>query len=186
MIKQIFTTQEVAMMLSCDLTTVIKWVNTGKLKAYKTPGGHRRIEKADLVEFIKKYEMPFPEELKELNRILIVDDDPEFIEMAAIILGKIENVRLDSAKEGFEAGEKVISFNPNVVVLDIKLPGIDGYEVCRRIKSREETKDVKVLAVTAYGSTEDKNKALGCGADGYLQKPIKSEQFIKAVQNLLS
>ena len=114
-----------------------------------------------------------------------MDDAPEFIEMAAAVLGKIENVRLDSAKEGFEAGEKAIAFKPHVVILDIKLPGIDGYEVCRRLKSREETKNVRVVAVTAYGSMEDKKKALESGADHYFQKPVKTEQFLKTVQNLL-
>ncbi|MBA3065959.1 response regulator [bacterium] len=185
MSKKIFTTQDVAQLLSCDLTTVIKWVNAAKLNAYKTPGGHRRIEKADLLEFIKKYDMPMPDELQEVSRVLIVDDDPQFIEMTAAVLGQIENIRLDSAKEGFEAGEKVISFNPHVVILDIKLPGIDGFEVCRRIKDREETAGVKVIAVTAYGTLDDKNRIMECGADHYFQKPVKSEQLISTVKKLL-
>ncbi|GAF94703.1 unnamed protein product, partial [marine sediment metagenome] len=121
MSKRIFTTQDVSRMLSCDLTTVIKWVNEGKLKAYKTPGGHRRIEEADLTDFVKKFKLPFPEELKSENRVLIVDDDPNFITLAAGYLGQIENICLDSAGEGFTAGEKVISFNPHIVILDVKL-----------------------------------------------------------------
>jgi len=186
MSKKIFTTQEVAQLLSCDLTTVIKWVNAGKLNAYKTPGGHRRIEKEDLVKFIRGYDMPMPDELQEVNRVLIVDDDPQFVEMIAAVLGKLENIRLDSAKEGFEAGEKVISFNPHVVILDIRLPGIDGFEVCRRIKDREETAGVKIIAVTAYGTPDDKKRILECGADHYFQKPLKAEQFLNTVQKLLS
>jgi len=185
MSKKIFTTQEVAQLLSCDLTTVIKWVNAGKLNAYKTPGGHRRIEKHDLVKFISQYDMPMPEKLREVNRVLIVDDDPLFVEMAAAILGKVENISIDSAKEGFEAGEKVISFRPHVVILDMKLPGIDGFEVCRRIKDREETAGVKVIAVTAYGTPDDKKRILECGADHYFQKPVKAEQLLNTVQKLL-
>lgn len=172
-------------MLSCDLTTVIKWVNAGKLDAYKTPGGHRRIEKEDLIRFISQYDMPMPEDLQEVNRVLIVDDDPEFTEMTAAVLRKIQNIRLDSAKEGFEAGEKVISFRPHVVILDMKLPGIDGFEVCRRIKEREETAGVKVIAVTAYGTPDDKNRILECGADHYFQKPVKAEQLLNTVKKLL-
>ncbi|MCD6311806.1 MAG: response regulator [Elusimicrobia bacterium] len=183
--KKIFTTQEVAQLLSCDLTTVIKWVNAGKLGAYKTPGGHRRIEKEGLVKFISKYNMPMPDELLEENRVLIVDDDPEFTEMTAAVLRKIDNIRLNSAKEGFEAGEKVISFRPHVVILDIKLPGIDGFEVCRRIKDSEETAGVKIIAVTAYGTPDDKKRILECGADHYFQKPVKSEQFLNTVKKLL-
>jgi len=172
-------------MLACDLTTVIKWSNDGKLKAYKTPGGHRRIEEADLADFVKKFKLPFPEELKSENRILIVDDDPDFITLAAGYLGRIENIRLDSAGEGFTAGEKVISFSPHVVILDVKLPGIDGYEVCRRIKEKEETKNIKIVVVTAYDSPQDRNNALESGADVYFSKPLKSEQFVSTIKKLL-
>jgi len=172
-------------MLSCDLTTVIKWVNAGKLNAYKTPGGHRRIEKEDLIKFISQYDMPMPEDLQEVSRVLIVDDDPEFIEMTAAVLKKIENIRLDSAKEGFEAGEKVVSFRPHVVILDMRLPGIDGFEVCRRIKDREDTAGVSVIAVTAYGTPDDKKRILECGADHYFQKPVKAEQLLNTVNKLL-
>lgn len=183
--RRIFTTQDVSRMLSCDLTTVIKWVNEGKLKAYKTPGGHRRIEDADLTDFVKKFKLPFPEELKSENRILIVDDDPDFINLAADYLGQIENICLDSASEGFTAGEKVISFNPHVVILDVKLPGIDGYEVCRRIKGKEETKGIKIVVVTAYDSPQDRRNALESGADVYFAKPLKSEQFVSTIKKLL-
>ncbi|MFH1352137.1 MAG: response regulator [bacterium] len=184
--KKIFTTQDVSRMLSCDLTTVIKWVNEGKLKAYKTPGGHRRIEGPDLVDFVKKFKLPFPDELKEENRILIVDDDPDFVSLTAGYLQKVDNIRIDSANEGFLAGEKVISFNPHVVILDVKLPGIDGYEVCRRIKEREETKGIKILVVTAYDSPQDRRTALESGADVYFVKPLKSDQFVSTVKKLLA
>jgi len=173
-------------MLSCDLTTVIKWVNEDKLKAYRTPGGHRRIEEASLVNFVKKFKLPFPDELKGENRILIVDDDSDFVSLTAGYLQKIDNIRLDSASEGFMAGEKVISFNPRIVILDIKLPGIDGYEVCRRIKEREETKHIKIVVVTAYDSPQDRRNALDSGADVYFAKPVKSEEFVSTIKKLLS
>ena len=173
-------------MLSCDLTTVIKWVNAGKLKAYKTPGGHRRIAKEDLVEFIKKYNMPFPDELKEENRILIVDDDAEFREIAKGYLQKLEDIKIEEASDGFEAGEKVISFKPHVVILDIRLPGVDGYEVLRRIKKNEETKKVKVVAATAFSSPEDRKKVMALGADLYIGKPLKAEHFLNSIKRLLS
>ncbi|MFH1958606.1 MAG: response regulator [bacterium] len=184
--KKIFTTQDVSRMLSCDLTTVIKWVNEDKLKAYKTPGGHRRIEGPDLVDFVKKFKLPFPDELKEENRVLIVDDDPDFVSLTAGYLQKVDNIRIDSANEGFMAGEKVISFNPHVVILDVKLPGIDGYEVCRRIKEREETKGIKIVVVTAYDSPQDRRNALESGADVYFAKPLKSDQFVSTVKKFLT
>ncbi|MCD6423614.1 MAG: response regulator [Elusimicrobia bacterium] len=184
--KSIFTTQEVAELLSCDLTTVIKWVNSGKLNAYKTPGGHRRIEKSELLKFIKKYNLPFPEELKEENRILIVDDDPEFVEIARGYLKEIKDAKIEVASDGFSAGEKVISFKPHLVILDIKLPGLDGFEVCRNIKSDENTSQIKIIAVTAYDSPQDKKKILESGADHYFSKPLERGKFLNTVEKLLS
>jgi len=79
----------------------------------------------------------------------------------------------------------VISFSPHVVILDVKLPGIDGYEVCRRIKEKEETKNIKIVVVTAYDSPQDRNNALESGADVYFSKPLKSEQFVSTIKKLL-
>ena len=67
----------------------------------------------------------------------------------------------------------------------MKLPGIDGFEVCRRIKDREETAGVSVIAVTAYGTPDDKKRILECGADHYFQKPVKAEQLLNTVNKLL-
>jgi len=184
--KNIFTTQDVAELLSCDLTTVIKWVNSGKLNAYKTPGGHRRIEKGELIKFIKKYNLPFPEELKEENRILIVDDDPEFVEIVIGYLREIKDAKIEVASDGFSAGEKVVAFTPHLVILDIKLPGIDGFEVCKKIRSDEKTSHAKIIAVTAYNSPQDKKKILDSGADYYFPKPLDGTKFLNTVKKLLS
>jgi len=184
--KSIYTTYEVSKLLKCDLTTVIKWVNEGKISAYRTPGGHRRVKKEDLLDFLKKYKLPIPEELGTKSKILVVDDDPDSVDLIKGYLSRIGfDYEIEIARDGFEAGKKIIEFKPELVILDIRLPGINGYQVCRNIKNDKETKNTKVLAITAYASPEDRHKMLSLGADGYLPKPFKAEKFIKVVRKLL-
>jgi len=184
--KNIFTTYEISKLLGCDLTTVIKWINDGKLIAYRTPGGHRRVRKEDLVEFLKKYNLPIPEELGIKPKVLIVDDDPDSVDLIRGYLSRIDSkLEIEIARDGFEAGRKVVEFKPELVILDVRLPGINGYQVCRNIKSDEKTKNIKVLAITAYASPEDKQKMLSLGADAYLPKPFPPEKFLKIIKKLL-
>ena len=185
--KDIFTTFETARLLNCDLTTVIKWVNENKLAAYRTPGGHRRIRKEDLIRFLKQFNMPVPEKLADAIKILIVDDDPESVELIMGYLTKLgKEHECAVAQDGFEAGRKITEFRPGLVILDVKLPGLNGYQVCENLKKDEATKSIRILAVTAYGSPEDKHKMLSLGADAYLSKPLNSDLFLKTAKKLLN
>jgi excisionase family DNA binding protein len=135
--KKIFTTYEVSQYCSVDLSTVINWIEEGKLLAYKTPGGHRRVEKEDLVHFLKKYQMPIPADLvkRERRRVLIVDDNRTVVDLIVRALKKLKKkCEVDSAFDGLEAGRKLVTFEPVLVILDLMLPEIDGFKVCKNIR----------------------------------------------------
>jgi DNA-binding response OmpR family regulator len=87
--------------------------------------------------------------------------------------------------DGFEAGIKVTSFKPGLIVLDLMMPGIDGFEVCRRIKGDRSTANVKVLAVTGYDTPENRERIIAAGADAYMTKPLDGEAFLDKVRALL-
>ncbi|MBI5903314.1 MAG: response regulator, partial [Deltaproteobacteria bacterium] len=91
---------------------------------------------------------------------------------------------IETAADGYEALIKVGDFKPELLILDIMMPRIDGFEVCRRLKGDESTSDIKILAVTAYGK-EDMEKIVKCGADDCLPKPLGLREFQKSVENLL-
>jgi len=186
--KNVYTTDDVGRICDVSLSTVINWVNTGKLSAYRTPGGHRRITRKNLVEFLKKYKMPVPTELtKDLRkRILIVDDDKEITKMLSRALKHANSTyEVASAYDGFEAGRKLLDFRPDVVILDIMLPGADGFNVCRTIRSQENTKHIKILAITGYDSPEVQQKIIKYGADYYMAKPLELQKFVRKVSVLL-
>lgn len=181
-----YTTGEVANFCHVTINAVKKWIASGKLTAFRTPGGHWRVNRDDFMSFLDKYKLDIKEEVfPERRKVLIIDDELNVVEF---IKGALETMNggylIETANDGYEALIKVGDFKPELMVLDIRMPKIDGFEVCRRIKGDEHTKDIKILAVTAYGK-DDIEKILQCGADYCLPKPIRLKDFQKNVQKLL-
>jgi excisionase family DNA binding protein len=123
--------------------SIINWIEAGHIKAYKTVGGHRRIKREDLEEFMKRQGIPVPSDqpATDRKRILVVDDDPIIVETIVQALEEDEfDYEVISAADGFEAGLQVNHFRPDLLILDIMMPDIKGNEVCRKIKSNPDTK----------------------------------------------
>jgi excisionase family DNA binding protein len=168
--------------------TIINWIEAGHINAYKTVGGHRRIKKSDLEDFMRKQGIPVPEKeiVSERKRILIVDDDPIIVETIVQALEEEEyNYEIVSASDGFEAGLQVNHFKPHLLILDIMMPDIKGYEVCRRIKTNEETKDTKIIVLSAYLDDEKFKKMKEYGADLCFSKPLPLPQLREEVAKSL-
>ncbi|MFC1512450.1 PleD family two-component system response regulator [bacterium] len=141
-----------------------------------------------LEKIFKKNDIPFPEELKDTksNKILIVDDDKSIINLLTKILKYTnENYVIESAIDGFEAKNKIDSFQPDLVILDLNLPFINGFELCEKIKTCPNTKNTKILVITGYYSELTKKRIYEHGADGYLFKPLYPDELIKQVKNFL-
>lgn len=187
--KAVYTTYEIGKICHVDLTTVIGWIEKGILPGYRTPGGHRRVEKEDLIEFLKKYRLPLPPEFAEgeKKKILIIDDEPKILSFCLRALKKLTpEAQIETADDGFSGGKKLSSFLPDLVILDLRLPGVDGFELCREIRTDERFKGARILAITAYDSPETKEKILACGADAYLAKPFDMPDLVTSVSNLLT
>ena len=168
--------------------TIINWIDAGHISAYKTVGGHRRIKKSDLEAFMKKQGIPIPEDRpeEEKKRILVVDDDPIISETIVQALEEDEyDYEVVSASDGFEAGLQVTHFNPHLLILDIMMPDIKGDEVCKKIKSNEDTKDTKIIVLSAYLDDEKFEKMKEHGADICFSKPLPLPQLKEEVAKLL-
>ena len=186
--KEIFTTFEISHLCNVDITTVINWINSGKLLAYKTPGGHRRVKRQDFVKFIEKYQFPMPKELEaEAPIVLIVDDDEEIRKLIHRLLkNKWPDMLIYEAEDGFAAGKLLADKMPTLVILDIKLPGIDGIQVCQLIRDDNRIKDTKIFIITGYYSNDSKQKILKAGANDYMVKPFSPNKFLLHVERLIS
>jgi excisionase family DNA binding protein len=182
--KRNLSTFDVAKLLEVDPGSVANWIDGGLLKAHRTPGGHRRVSVDDLVAFLLAHKMPLPAPLQPKTvRIVIVDDEPAVTQMISrAIKSAFPAYEVAEAHDGFKAGAVVATVRPDVVVLDLLMPGIDGFEVCRTIKSQPATQHATVLAITAYPSEENIQRALECGAKSCLAKPVNLDELVVQVQ----
>lgn len=122
-----------------------------------------------------------------MKKILLVDDAELVLFMEKILLESV-NYELNSAGSGEEALEKIGSSKdrPDLVLLDVNMPGMDGIEVCRRIKANPQTKDISVLMVTVNADPSDIDKAKDAGCNGYCTKPLSRDQLLTKVKDLLN
>jgi putative two-component system response regulator len=119
-----------------------------------------------------------------IPRILIVDDEERNLKMMGIILRSF-NYDVQTAKNGFEALEKTKEYSPDLIFLDIMMPGMNGYETCRRLREDPATKFIPVVMVTALGDQEARNKGLEAGANDFLTKPVDKTEIAIRAKNLL-
>jgi excisionase family DNA binding protein len=185
--ERLLTTSEVAQYCQVTNDGVVKWIKAKKLKAYSTPGGHYRIRKSDFKDFLGRYGMPvdpnfFAEEKK---RILVVDDESTIVEVISQALGDAQTFQVSSASDGYEAGLKIGTFRPDLIILDIMMPHMDGIEVCKRIKANPDTEAIKVVAITGHPEQGNIDRAYRSGADLCLMKPVQIEHLRREVARLL-
>ncbi len=158
-------------------TSINKWIGDGRLSAFRTPGGHRRIRAADLVAFLTAHQMPVPDRLAPaaLRRLLVVDDDEKLLEGFRRMMRPYEHrVVVSTAANGIDALVMVGALKPQLVLLDVFMPEVDGFEVCRRLAANPETADINILLCTGSPSEEVDREARRVGAR-CLPKPVGVE-----------
>ncbi len=183
MTNDFLSPREVAMMLRVSPITVRSWANKGLLHAEVTPGGHRRFSVREVERLGREHGITLARNTAQKPlRILIVDDDPPFARyMLELLAGYTEASNIAVAYDGFEAGRKMTTFAPDVVLLDLMMPGLDGFEVCKRIKQDPGNRDARVIAVSGYLTAENVRLALASGAEQCLGKPLNVERLIEVI-----
>lgn len=178
------TTGEVSKALEVSLVTVKKWIVQGKLKGFRTPGGHYRITVEEFQRLLTAHGFPPPP--REHPSILVVDDEPEVVALVSDALRALRPApKLETALDGYEGILKAGAFRPDLLVLDLRMPGLDGLKVCRHIKGASATRSTKILAITAYPEEFTKEEALQAGADAFLTKPFTIGALRAQVKRLL-
>ncbi len=182
--KQSFSTSEVARFCHVTPDTVRKWAEAGRIPVFKTPGGHRRIRRDDLIQFLQENGMPLGGDLKaDGMRVLVVDDEPAIVALIRRFLddcGRLFDISV--ATDGFDAGHQLGVFQPSVVILDLRLPGVDGFEICRRIKASPASATTKIIAMTGIPDADINERIMNLGASTCLKKPFTSADFRQALQ----
>jgi CheY-like chemotaxis protein len=119
------------------------------------------------------------------NRILVVEDEESLLKLESILLSS-KGYSVTGVMDGRSALEEVKANQPDLVILDIMLPELDGFEVCRQIKEDPETRHIPVLILTAKKNSQDLARGQQVGCDAYITKPFKSAKVLDMVQELLS
>ena len=176
------TPLQVSEILMASPASVRSWAAQGLLPSIKTVGGHRRFLKSDVDAFNKARGIVSDAKPTGLMRLLIVDDDMQMGEYLAEVIGELSGIEaIKVSMDGFEAGQQILSFKPTVILLDLMMNGVNGFDVCKRIKSNPDTQSIRVIGMTGYMSYENVKNIKEAGAECCLAKPIDKEKLFFAL-----
>ncbi|MDR3182046.1 MAG: response regulator [Planctomycetaceae bacterium] len=185
-VKTVFTTGEAAKICKVSQQTIIRCFDAGQLKGFRVPGSKfRRIPREQLVNFMRDNGIPTDALENGKLKILVVDDDADLVELMVSVLESNGRFETRSANNGFEAGMMVKEYRPDLIILDIMLPDINGKEVCSRIRSDSALDSVKVLCISGMVERDKINELKAAGADDFLQKPFDTDILISRIGHLL-
>src|SRR5512133_4236243 len=175
------TSAEVAEQVGVSPRTVSNWIRDGHLRAHRTPGGHARIAAVDLRQFldergIRPLPTPAPlpaanEQRQERPRVLFIDDDENLLDIIREVL-EANGFEVQTARHGFLAGYLVAQFQPQAIVLDLMMPGLDGFEVMSLMRKPPEAREVPVVACTSMRGPDAEARAREAGVVAYIKKPL--------------
>lgn len=182
--KEFFTIAEAATLCGVTRVTMWRWLKTKALPHTKA-GGHHRISRSDLAQFMKtRKAMRRSGGVVDRYRILIVDDEPQVQRYLDRLL-TASGYEVEVSSDGFEAGIQVMRFKPHLILLDLYMPDVDGFQACRLVKSDFEMFKTKILAFSGQATDAVIEKILQCGADAFVEKPIEKQHLLATVDRLL-
>jgi excisionase family DNA binding protein len=164
---ELFTASDVARFCQVDLKTIHNWADKGEIRHFRTPGRHLRFRRLDVLDFLRKYGYPIPEVLRMGKpKVVVVDEDPAVL--AAVRRTLAKKFDLVTFQDPFDALVAVGSLQPDALILDVKMPGLDGIRCLERLRSIDATAHIRAII---YSSQEDMKKpATEAGAYDFIKK----------------
>lgn len=177
--KTVFTTGEAAKICKVSQQTIIRCFDNGQLKGFRVPGSRfRRIPREALYRFMKDNGIPTDALESGKRKVLLVDDDVELVELMTKVLEEDGRFEVRVAGNGFDAGMMVKEYQPDLIVLDVMLPDINGKEVCHRVRADASLEDVRILCISGMIEDDKIQELKLSGADDFLHKPFDIEELI--------
>lgn len=184
--KTVFTTGEAAKICKVSQQTIIRCFDSGQLKGFRVPGSRfRRIPRDILYKFMKDNGIPTDALESGKRKALIVDDDEELVELIRDVLEADGRFDVRVANNGFDAGMMVKEYHPDIIVLDVMLPDINGKEVCHRVRSDPALDDVKIICISGMVEQDKIAELTEAGANDFKQKPFEVEELVERLCELL-
>ncbi len=184
--KTVFTTGEAAKICKVSQQTIIRCFDSGQLKGFRVPGSRfRRIPREQLFSFMRDNGIPTDALESGKRKVLIVDDDEELVELIEDVLLRDGRFEVKSVNNGFDAGMMVKDYRPDIIVLDVMLPDINGKEVCQRVRSDKSMDDVRIVCISGMVEEDKVGELKAAGADDFMHKPFEVEKLIERMCQLL-
>jgi excisionase family DNA binding protein len=185
-IKTVFTTGEAAKICKVSQQTIIRCFDSGGLKGFRVPGSRfRRIPREHLYAFMKENNIPTDALESGKRKVLVVDDDRDLVELLVDVLERDGRFETRAVNNGFEAGMMVKEYRPDLIILDVMLPDINGKDVCLRVRNDKSLEAVKIICVSGMVEEDKIEELRRAGANEFLAKPFETERLIERICALL-
>lgn len=191
----LYSALEVAKLCGVVNQTAINWIKNNHLKAFNTPGGQFRVYPEDLMEFMRSRNIQVPvevrvacgEKISGCDSLIIVDDDRGLNSVVAkFISKKLPSLPVYQAFDGFEAGSLMAEKQPSILLLDLNLPGIDGFDLCRKINESDRFGKPSIIVITALENEEVEEKVKELGVKSFMKKPLDLVKIVDSIKNIIN
>lgn len=184
--KTVFTTGEAAKICKVSQQTIIRCFDSGQLKGFRVPGSRfRRIPRESLYRFMKENGIPTDALESGRRRILIVDDDQAVVDLITDVLAGDARFETRSVNNGFGAGMLAKEYHPDLIVLDVMLPDINGKAVCELVRQDPTMSDIRIICISGMIEEDKIEELKQSGADDFLQKPLDIDELLRRMCRLL-
>jgi len=184
--KTVFTTGEAAKICKVSQQTIIRCFDSGQLKGFRVPGSRfRRIPRDLLYTFMRDNGIPTDALDSGRRKILVVDDDEDLVELICDSLERDGRFDVRSVNNGFGAGMLIKEFRPDVIVLDVMLPDINGKEVCQLVRSQQAMNDVRIICISGMVEQDKIQELYDAGANEFMHKPFDVDELNGRIYRLL-
>ena len=184
--KDLYTTGEAAEICKVSQQTIIRCFDAGRLDGFRVPGSKfRRIPRQNLIKFMKDNNIPLDALGSGKKKILIVDDDPEIIELLVDVLSRDGRFEVKAASSGYDAGMLTQQLHPDLILLDYMLPDVNGNIVCQTIRRNPEFENVKIIIISGVIREDEIEQLLKSGAEDFMRKPFDITELITRITAVL-
>ena len=177
--KNVYSTGEAASICKVSQQTIIRCFDSGRLQGFRVPGSRfRRIPRESLIKFMKENAIPLDQLDSGRRKVLVVDDDPEIVELMVDVLERDGRFDVRTAASGYDAGVQTHEFRPDLMILDYMLPDVNGNVVCKTVRQNPAFEHMKIIIVSGVINQDEIDNLMNVGADAFLKKPFSIDQLV--------
>lgn len=186
--EKFLKTNDAALYLGVSRSSLTNWAKQGLITGGLTPGGHYRFTVAELARFAVARGLHLDRKpiaaVRDQVRLLVIDDDPAFREFVKDALDVFSPYELREAADGMQGALLIGTWHPELVIVDLRMPNMNGVEFCRMLKANPETATVRIIIASAYLSPEVRAEITELGVDVILEKPVRLSALVAAAAKL--